>query len=86
MDSITLDLGENLSSLLAPLEEHIGQTAPEMIMFELYRRGVISSGKGAELMDIPRLEFIKRTSDLGIPYFRSTEGDWQAEVAESKRA
>jgi len=50
------------------------------------RRGLISSGKGAELMGTSRLEFVQRTSDLDIPYFRFTDDEWQAEVAESKRA
>jgi len=86
MESTTLDLGEDLGGLLATLGEPIGHTAREMIVFELYRRSLVSSGKGAELMGIPRLEFIQRTSELGIPYFRFTEDDWQAEVAESKRA
>jgi predicted HTH domain antitoxin len=86
MRSITLDLGEDLSGLLAPLGEPIGQSAREMIVFELYRRGLISSGKGADLMGIPRLAFIQRASDLGIPYFRFTDDEWQAEVAESERA
>lgn len=85
MDSATLDLGEDLTGLLATLGEPIGQTAREMIVFELYRRSMVSSGKAAELMGIPRLEFIQRTSDLGIPYFRFTDDEWQAEVAESKR-
>jgi len=85
MHSNTLDLGEDLRGLLTPLGAPIGQTAREMIACELYRRGLISSGKGAELMGIPRLEFIQRTSDLGIPYLRFTDEEWQTEIAESKR-
>jgi len=50
------------------------------------RRSLVSSGKAADLLGIPRLEFIQRTSALGIPCFRFTEDEWQAEVAESKRA
>ncbi len=57
-----------------------------MILFELYRRSLISSGKAAELMAIPRLEFIQRASELGIRYFRFGEEEWQQEVTESKRA
>jgi hypothetical protein len=30
--------------------------------------------------------YIQRASELGIPYFRFTEDEWQAEVAESKQA
>jgi predicted HTH domain antitoxin len=56
-----------------------------MIVLELYRRNVISSGKAAEMLGVPRLDFIQRASELGIPYFRLTEDEWQAGVAESKR-
>jgi len=86
MDSTILNLGEDLSGFLATLGEPIKQTAREMIVFELYRRSLISSGKAAELLGIPRREFIQRASELGIPYLRFTEDEWQAEVAESKRA
>jgi len=56
-----------------------------MIVLELYRRGLVSSGKASELLGISRLDFIQRASALGIPYFRFTDEEWQAEVAESKR-
>jgi predicted HTH domain antitoxin len=85
MDSTILDLGEDLSGFLATLGQPIEQTAREMIVFELYRRSLVSSGKAAELLGISRLEFIQRASELGIPYFRFTEDEWQAKVAESRR-
>jgi len=44
-----------------------------MIVLELYRRGLISSGKAAALLGLARLDFIQRASDLGIPYFRFTD-------------
>jgi predicted HTH domain antitoxin len=85
MDSTILDLGEDLSGFLATLGQPVDRTAREMIVFELYRRRLISSGRAADLLGIPRLEFIHRASELGIPYFRFTEDEWLAEVAESKR-
>ena len=85
MASTNLDLGEELRALLASLGQPVEHVAREMIVLELYRRGVISSGKAAALLGVARLEFIQRASDLGIPYFRFTEDEWRAEVAESKR-
>ena len=85
MGSTTLDLGEDLGSFLATLGQPVEQTAREMIVLELYRRGLVSSGKASELLGIPRLDFIHRASELGIPYFRFTDEEWQAEVAASKR-
>jgi predicted HTH domain antitoxin len=86
MDSMIPDLGEGRGGFLATLGHPIEETAGEMIVFELYRRSLVSSGKAAELLGVFRLEFIQRTAELGIPYFRFTEDEWQAELAESKRA
>ncbi len=86
MASTDLELGDELGGLLAKLGEPIQQIAREMIVLELYRRGLVSSGKAAGLLGIRRLDFIQRASKLGIPYFRFTEDEWEAEVAESKRA
>ena len=86
MGTTILDLGEDLSGFLATLGRPVEQAAREMIVLELYRRSLVSSGKASELLGIPRLEFIQRASELGIPFFRFTDSEWQAEVAESKRA
>jgi len=86
MASTILDLGEDLSAFLATLGQPIDQAAREMIVFELYRRSLVSSGKAAELLGIPRIKFIHRSSELGIPYFRFTDEEWQKEIEESKRA
>jgi len=85
MASINIEIGEELSALLQKLGQPVEQAAREMIVLELYRRSLISSGKAAELLGLARLDFIQRASDLGIPYFRFTENEWQAEVTESKR-
>lgn len=85
MHSTILDLGEDLSGFLATMGRPVEQTAREMIVFELYRRSLVSSDKAAELLGISRLEFIQRAADSGIPYFRFSDDEWQAEVAESKR-
>jgi hypothetical protein len=44
-----------------------------------------SGTSGARVLGLERIEFIRRASDLGIPYFRLTEDEWQTEAAESKR-
>jgi predicted HTH domain antitoxin len=83
--STTFDLGEELGALVAGLGQPVEQAAREMIVLELYRRDLVSSGKAAALLGVPRLDFIQRASELGVPYFRFTEDEWQGEVAESKR-
>jgi len=85
MASTYLDLGDELGAVLEKLGQPVEQTAREMIVLELYRRSLISSGKAAALLGQERLDFIRHASDLGIPYFRFNENELQAEVAESKR-
>ena len=53
---------------------------PELIVMELYRRGIISSGRGAELMHHDRLSFIQRASSLGIPAIRVSGGELDEEL------
>ena len=86
MASTNLDLGEELGSLVTNLGRPIEETAREMIVLEMYRRSLITSGKAAALLGISRLEFIQHASELGIPHFRFTDDEWQTEVSESKRA
>ena len=55
-------------------------TAKECVVLELYRRGVISSGKAAELLGMDRLEFIRYSGRLGISFFRMSSEDLQEEM------
>ena len=57
----------------------IQEAAREMIVLELYRRGPVSDGKAAELLGMPRLEFIRHASRLGIPHIDMTPDEWDAE-------
>jgi predicted HTH domain antitoxin len=58
---------------VAALGQPVEQVAREIIVLELYRRDLISSGKAAALLGVPRLDFIQRASELGVPYFRFNE-------------
>ena len=40
-----------------------------MILASLFGKGEISSGKAAELLGIPRLDFFERVGDYGISVF-----------------
>jgi len=54
--------------------------AKECIILELYRRSIISSGKAAELLGMDRLEFIRYSGRLGIPYFRASADELAEEL------
>jgi predicted HTH domain antitoxin len=79
MTSAAIELDEDVIDLMRQDDRPIGQTPKELIVCELYRRGTISSGRGAELLGISLIDFIQHTSDLGIPFFDMTDEEWERE-------
>jgi len=81
MSTVTIDLDEGLATLLHQTNENVELAASEMIVLELYRRGAISGGKAGELLGMPRLDFIRHASQLGIPAIDMTGDEWEQEKA-----
>jgi predicted HTH domain antitoxin len=81
MSTVTINLDEDLAILLSQPNQTIEHAALEMIVLEFYRRGAISSGKAGELLRVPRLEFIRYASQLGIPNIDMTADEWENEKA-----
>jgi predicted HTH domain antitoxin len=79
MNTVSVALEEDLAVLLRGLNQPVQQAARELIVLELYRRGTISSGKAAQLLDMPRWDFVRHASRLGIAFFDLTEDEWAAE-------
>jgi len=79
MSAIQLDLEEEIAVLLQGSNQPVHQVARELIVLELYRRGTISSGKAAQLLEMSRFEFIRYASRLGIAFFDLTDDEWKAE-------
>ena len=79
MNTITLDLEDELTALLQGLNKPAPQAIREMVVLELFRRGTISSGKAAQLLQMTRWEFIRYASRLGIAFFDMTTDEWQSE-------
>jgi predicted HTH domain antitoxin len=85
MNTISIDLEEDLVALLRQSNQPVERAVRELIVLELYRRGAISSGKAAQLLGMARVEFIRYASSLGIPYFTMTEDEWKNERTQSQR-
>ena len=79
MNTISLDLEDDIAALLHATNQPVQQAAREFIILELYRRGAISSGKAAELLHMSRWEFVRYASRLGIAFFDMTPDEWQTE-------
>jgi hypothetical protein len=81
ISTVKLELEDDLLALLQKTNESLEKAARELIVLELYRRGVLSSGKAVEHLGMPRLACIQHASDLGIAYFEMTKDEWGAEKA-----
>lgn len=79
MPSASVTLDADLTALLQSLNQPLDKSARELMVLELYRRGTISSGKAAELMDMTRWEFVRYASRLGIAFFDMSEEEWENE-------
>jgi predicted HTH domain antitoxin len=77
--SATVEIEDSLAALLHQTNQPLDKAAREMIVLELYRRGSLSSGRAAELLGMPRMDFIHYASRLGIPCIDMTKDEWEAE-------
>ena len=59
MNTVRIELDEGLAALLHQTNQSAQDAARAMIVLELYRRGVISSGKAGELLGRSRVDFIQ---------------------------
>ncbi len=84
MSTISIDLDEKLVALLRQSNQPVQQAAQELIVLELYRQQIISSGKAAELLGMERLQFIQYSGRLGIPFFDMSAEEWEIERARSR--
>lgn len=77
---VSVNLDEDLVAAMQATDEPLDRRARELIVVELYRRDAISGGKAAELLGMSRLEFIRYSGQLGIPYGNMALEDWEAEM------
>ena len=80
MSALRIELDAELVGLLHQMNRPVEQTARELIVLELYRQSLISSGKAAELLAMPRVVFIQYASKLGIPYFDMSREELEDEL------
>jgi hypothetical protein len=80
MATITLDVDDELLSVLREAGQPVQRTALELMILELYRRRAVSSGWAAARLGMDRFDFIPHASALGIPFIDMTEEEWQAEL------
>ena len=64
----TIPMDDELLAVLPGAHPGPAEQVRELVVLELYRRRILSSGKAAEFLRMNREEFIRYSSRLGIPY------------------
>lgn len=77
----TVELDDELAVLLEQIQQPLEKATREAVVLELYRRGIVSSGKAAELLGMQRFDFVRYADKLGIPFFRMSKEEWETEKA-----
>lgn len=80
MSKNCIAVDESVLPLLGDSPEEIERHVLEIIVLELYRRHTISVGRAAELLAMDKLDFIRWSGSLGIPYFDLTLEAWDREL------
>ena len=82
MDTLTVNLRfpRDLLGALEVPPEQLETRLRELIALQLFREGRISSGKGAELLGLSKLEFIQLLAQHGLSYFTESPEELIAEV------
>ncbi|MEM1214568.1 MAG: UPF0175 family protein [Bacteroidota bacterium] len=57
--------------------------AQQMILSILFGKGIISSGKAAEILNIPRVDFLTKLGEYGISAFSDDDSSLEATLNNS---
>jgi predicted HTH domain antitoxin len=80
MSQILIPLANDVADLLGDTPEHIERHVHEVLVLDLYRRHAISAGRAAELLEMEKLDFIRWSGALGIPYIDLTKDELEEEL------
>ncbi len=77
---VQMEFPTDFLSILNVSKRELERRLREMVVVELFREGRISSGKGAELLDLPLWDFLKLLASHKIDYFEQTPEELEAEI------
>jgi len=80
MAEISLSIPDQSVLALNTTPEQIGSELRLAAAMKLYEMGRLSSGAAAELAGIPRVAFLSKLADFGIPTFRMTREELEQDV------
>lgn len=80
MSTTNVPISDDLIAVLDVDQAQVPRAVAEAAVLEFYRRGTISAGYAAGLLGMEKWAFIRWSGELGIPYFRQTPEELEAEL------
>ena len=81
-----IDLPRKLLVALNVPESDLGRRVTEWVTLELFQEGKISSGKGAEILGISKLQFLDLLYQRNLPYLDADRAELEREAAAAEAA
>ena len=82
--SVRLEFPRDLLGALDVSESDLQSRLREIIAVELFRAGSISSGKGAELLEVSKEDFVRLLARRGISYFTESPAELRLQIERSE--
>lgn len=83
---VHLELPKDLAHLLDPSGTELDRRVLELVLVRLFQDDVISSGKAAELLGVPKAEFRRILHERGIPWVNITPEELLEDIRSSTSA
>lgn len=82
MASLSIELPESLLLTSGQSRDEFVHEARLLLLARLFEMGRVSSGVAAEILGIPRAEFLLTVGRMGIPVIQLDEEDLRRELAD----
>lgn len=83
---VEFELPRNLLAALDVQESELGRLAKEWVVLELFLEGRISAGKAAEVLGMPKAQFLDLLNQRNLPYLDADLEELEREVAAAEAA
>lgn len=85
MTKVEIDVPEEIVPYIILDDREAQITRNAMVVYPYIKKGIISHGKGAEMLGISKIELIMLYGTLGLPYFDESDEEYEEDLAVLKK-
>lgn len=85
MTRVEIDVPEEIVPYTVLEDREAQTTRNAMLVYPFIKNGIMSHGRAAEMLGLPKMELIALYGKLGLPYFDETEEELEEDLAVLKK-